>query len=257
MLYNGVYDDKRKNNMSLIFTIWVNDGIIMASDSRTTFSVTNRKTVNIPVGVAKDVSGADITNINFPDTITTGHYFDTANKTFLCPNNCGISICGQASIGNRSVGSYIEKFIETKTKSEMSINELKETLDNYFKELKPTDDIICHLFGYDTNDNQEKFQKGFIITYNKENANTTVLDMKKPEAKWNGENAIFLNLIQGLTIPVEFMTLQDATDLARFAIKTTTETMKFTNAVKSVGGPIDILMIKPNDNKWISKKKLQ
>ena len=43
-----------------------------------------------------------------------------------------------------------------------------------------------------------------------------------------------------------FMTLQDAIDFVRYAINITIETMRFSNVNKTVGGPIDILVITPN-----------
>ena len=64
--------------MSLIVTVWTTEGIVMGSDSRISFS--SQIAPNIPVN------------------IQTGHYFDTQEKTFICPNNCGISTCGAASL---------------------------------------------------------------------------------------------------------------------------------------------------------------
>ena len=59
--------------MSLIISLVVNDGIVLASDSRTTQSFTkNGKTHNYPLT-------------------------DNANKTFLARNRYGISMCGEAA----------------------------------------------------------------------------------------------------------------------------------------------------------------
>lgn len=57
-----------------------------------------------------------------------------------------------------------------------------------------------------------------------------------------------------LSIPWVHMSIQDAIDFAEFAIKTTIDTMKFTTVNKTVGGPIDILVITPEEAKWIKKK---
>ena len=56
-------------------------------------------------------------------------------------------------------------------------------------------------------------------------------------------------------IPWELMSIQDAIDFSEYAIKTTIDTMKFTTTNKTVGGPIDILVITPDKAKWIKKKK--
>ena len=53
------------------------------------------------------------------------------------------------------------------------------------------------------------------------------------------------------------MTLQDAIDFADYAIRTTIETIRFQHKEKTVGGPIDILIVKPNESPtWIKRKKL-
>ena len=78
--------------MSLIVTVYVNDGIIMASDSRSTLTNTIR-------------NGNQIIQNNFPLS-------DATFKTFLCSNNCGISTCGAASYNNKPIAGFIEKFIQ-------------------------------------------------------------------------------------------------------------------------------------------------
>ena len=72
------------------------------------------------------------------------------------------------------------------------------------------------------------------------------LVLPKNQTIFLGENVILWTL----------MTLQDAIDFVRYAINTTIDTMRFTNVNKTVGGPIDILVITPNKAKWISHKKL-
>ena len=59
-----------------------------------------------------------------------------------------------------------------------------------------------------------------------------------------------------LEIAWGFMTLQDGIDFAQYAIKTTIDTMRFQVAPKPVGGPIDVLVIKPNGAIWIAHKEL-
>ena len=54
----------------------------------------------------------------------------------------------------------------------------------------------------------------------------------------------------------DLLSLQDGIDFIRYAINMTTDTMRFANINKTVGGPIDILVIKPNSAFWISHKEL-
>lgn len=59
-----------------------------------------------------------------------------------------------------------------------------------------------------------------------------------------------------MAIAWDLMTLQDGIDFAVYAIKTTIDTMRFQLTAKTVGEPIDILVIKPNESKWIKHKEL-
>lgn len=91
VIFNMVELLWEKIYMSLIVTVWTTEGIVMGSDSRISFS--SQIAPNIPVN------------------IQTGHYFDTQEKTFLCPNNCGISTCGAASLQNKNIAGYIYDFV--------------------------------------------------------------------------------------------------------------------------------------------------
>ncbi len=60
-----------------------------------------------------------------------------------------------------------------------------------------------------------------------------------------------------LEVAWEFFTLQDGIDFATYAIKTTIDTMRFQSVPKTVGGPIDILVVKPDEGtRWIARKDL-
>jgi hypothetical protein len=90
-------------------------------------------------------------------------------------------------------------------------------------------------------------------------------------AAWDGEGDILARLFQPVfikdnngdyqqlpqfQIPWQFFTLQDAIDFAVYAIRTTIDSVRFLPRAKTVGGPIDVLVIQPNEAKWISKKEL-
>jgi hypothetical protein len=54
----------------------------------------------------------------------------------------------------------------------------------------------------------------------------------------------------------DIMSLQDAIDFAVYAVKTTIDTMRFQARPKTVGGPIDVLLITPQGTNWIKRKGL-
>lgn len=66
-----------------------------------------------------------------------------------------------------------------------------------------------------------------------------------------------LDILPEAPIDWQFMSLQDAVDFARFAIETTINAMRFQSIDKTVGGPIDILIIKPNKSEWLQHKLLK
>ena len=54
-----------------------------------------------------------------------------------------------------------------------------------------------------------------------------------------------------------YFTLQDAVDFARYAVETTIQTMRFKKVVETVGGAVDILVITPDEVKWLQKTELK
>lgn len=57
-------------------------------------------------------------------------------------------------------------------------------------------------------------------------------------------------------IPFNFFTLQDAIDFSIYAVRTTIETFRFQQRIKTDGGPIDILAITTDGTNWIQNKEL-
>lgn len=260
--------------MSLIVTVWTTEGIVMGSDSRISFS-------------SQIIS-------NIPMQIQTGHFFDTQEKTFMCPNNCGISTCGAASLQGKNITGFIYDFINNQIISTTSVKDTAINLKNYIMGIDPNVEMHFIVSGYDNINNQELLSVYHIITGVK---NVCQLISNSPTgAKWDGETdtltrlmkahyicsnslivpQMIINNPQGSlnvgdayvlpisntlvtnenNIPWHLMTLQDAIDFVRYAINMTIETMRFSNVNKTVGGPIDILVITPNKAKWIAHKEL-
>ena len=63
--------------------------------------------------------------------------------------------------------------------------------------------------------------------------------------------------MRSANIAWNLLTLQDAVDFARYAIQTTSETMRFEQRLKTVGGAIDVLIIKPTGARFLTRKELQ
>lgn len=245
--------------MSLIITIHTNEGIIMASDSRTTFNKQDFSPL-------PDGKGAIITNNQGV------HYSDTTNKTFLTKNNIGISTCGAAAINGKPVAGYIEEFVNAKVSCDTQVSDVAKLVLEEFRSFSPIPDIIFHVAGYETKDNilLQRFYRVFVAI-NK----IIEVDVTSQGAAWNGETEILSRIISPYwtevkqadgtvtyerhnapPIPWNFFSLQDAIDFSKYAINTTIETMRFQERLKTVNAPIDILAIKPAGAFWVQKKEL-
>ncbi len=193
-----------------------------------------------------------------------GHYRDTSQKLFVSENGVGISTCGDAIINNTNIGFYIEKYLkETNSKR---VTEIANGIIPYFNSLKSDLDATFHIVGYEKDTEGKKMLKLFrAYTQGEEKVVEFLLN-----AMWNG-NTYITNLLfnqqywkdgdeykaQPFYTPYwEKANLQDAIDFERFCIETTAKHMELTSCHKTVGGPIDILVITPDHYEWISKKEL-
>lgn len=235
--------------MSFIITVYTNEGIVMASDSRTTYTTTNKR----PDGSTEHMIGVQIT--------------DTTYKTFICNKRIGLSTCGAASVNNIPIAGYIEDFISKKVCDESTVESVAQGLIDYFSEFNPVPNTSFIVAGYNSDDMKQHISrvnvpiKNFFPTE----------DPSIPGVLWDGETDVFKRLVKNVALKMDdgtysdlptysigfnFFTLQDAIDFAEFAVDVTIKTMFFQNRVKTVGGPIDILAIKPDGAFWIQKKEL-
>lgn len=193
-----------------------------------------------------------------------GHYRDTTQKLFVSENGVGISTCGDAFIDGTSISLYIEKYLkETNSKT---VTEIANGIIPYFYSLKSDLDATFHIVGYEKDtEGKNKLKLFRAFTQDKEKVVEFLY-----KAMWNG-NTYVTNLLfnqqywkdgdeyktQPLYTPFwGNASLQDAIDFERFCIETTAKHMELTCCHKTVGGPIDILVIKPDHHEWISKKEL-
>lgn len=241
--------------MSFIITIYLKEGIVMASDSRITF--TTQET--IPAQTEDDIPLA-VRHCGV-------HTSDTNYKTFVTQNNVGISTCGDASIKEKPITGYIESFIREYNSAD--VETIANSILSYFNKIAPDLDSIFIIAGYQYLKENQYEQKVFVATT--KDGKVQPVDTTLQGAQWSGESDVLIRLIQPLAqkrsdgtytdltqyeIPFNYFTLQDAIEFAEYATKTTIDTMRFQQRIKTVGGPIDILVLKPNSHQWIAHKEL-
>ncbi len=239
--------------MSLIVTLHCEEGIVMASDSRVTFS--NSSTAN------------NVTTVNLGASQSDAIY-----KTFLTPQRFGISYCGDATVKGVPLAGFVEAFINEKLTAETEIDAVPGLLIDHFKTLDPVPDSVFHVAGYQIQD-KLRTQKIWRVLNKSGQKFELVPTVQRHGIIWNGEmdvltrillsgvciqepNGVYTPLLH-FGIPFESFTLQDMIDFAVYAIRLTADTMRFQLRIKSVGGPIDVLVIKPTEAIWIQRKQLK
>lgn len=236
--------------MSFLIAVHVNEGIVLASDRRTTY--TNTQTID---NITVQRIGIHTTN--------------STDKTFICPNGAGISCCGDASLLGKPITGFIQDMIRSEISEKCQIEDMPQLIIDYFGKLSMIPDTNFVVAGYDSVDGQ-KVQT--IFKLNVKSKKTERIDTSSQGATWDGETLTLTRLIQNvavktadnhyLDLPFEeilwsYFTLQDAIDFARYAVETTIQTMRFKNVVETVGGAVDVLVITPDKTAWLQKESLK
>lgn len=237
--------------MSFCIVTYVREGIIMAADSRITYN--------------KHVEEYGVRTRNFGVS-----YNESTNKLFLSPNGVGISICGEADIYGVPISGFIESFITEKIVLDMTVEDTALQLLDYFKSIKMDLNTYFFVAGYidEAHTKKQVIYKVHVLTDLCERRN----DPEKQGVEWGGETNTFARLIQPMALKLPdgsyrdletperqfgHFTLQDAVDFSMFAVRTTIDDIRFQLRNKTVGGPIDVLVIKPTEIYWLRKKTLE
>ena len=236
--------------MSLIVTVCVPEGLVIAGDSRLTYDWT--------IGENKYSTPMS----------------DSIPKIFSIKNKFGLGTCAAADINGIPISGFINQFIEKQIKEETTVDQIPELLLDFFCK-KSERNINFYVIGYKVEDGISVPHIYWISTENKIiSRERFVNEQVIYGANWAGEYDVLDRIMSKVKIQNwvteewidleytpfvwSFMTLQDAIDFANYAIHTTIETMRFQERKKTVGGPIDILVIKPNEEPiWIKKKILR
>jgi hypothetical protein len=250
--------------MTFIITVNCNEGIVMAADSRLT--------------IDRSYQQDDKTQIQTDIMVSDAHY-----KIFLAPNDVGISVCGAASVMGVPLAGYVERFIDEQVTQVLSspveddgvaegleVDGIATQLLKYFRNFESPPDCMFHVAGYKTVEGKRVAQIWRVRIADNTAENTNEND--SPGAIWGGETDIIYRLIQSVyykksdteyaemppaDIAFQYFTLQDAIDFAVYAVRSTVDTIRFLALrPKTVGGPIDVLVIKPREAKWVQRKEL-
>lgn len=238
--------------MSFVITLWVHGGIVMASDSRLTLNTT------------LDIAGQPTLHYSVSQT-------DTNYKTFLTPGGVGISTFGDGAVQGVPISGHIESFMNERLAAGSSdVDGVAKKLLEHFRALPGPPKAGFHVAGWLTENNAR-----VPIVWSVDVFNGTMTRRNLPGvhgSMWDGE----ADILSRLTLPVahldpngniayrpteylthvSFFTVQDAIDYALYAVRVTIDTIRFQARPKTVGGPVDILVIRPTGAQWIQRKEL-
>lgn len=254
--------------MSLIITTYVPEGIVTASDSRQ----------SIRIG-GKTPDGKDLSSI---ETVSS----DSVNKTFLLEKfdkdnkpifQVGVGVFGESNLGGVPTAHHIKKFSEEELETKDNVKTIPKKLVDFFYKQFPKANTGFHVLGYKKKKSGSSEPFVFACHIAKKEINRVNLkpdDKKKIVygASWSGQGDILSGILNPGFLPQkdgqlaqipkppviwDAMTLQDAIDFCIYGIRTTIDTIRFQARPKNVGGPIDVLVITPDEIKWVQKKDLK
>jgi hypothetical protein len=196
---------------------------------------------------------------------------DSARKLFLTPDRIGISAFGVASVNGAPIAGVIESFIvEHLAGKSLPPKETADALLQHFSGIGVQQDSSFHVAGYRATGGALSQEVLFVRL-----SDGSVTQLNPPDqqnANWGGEIDVFQRLLNNVAlldpgggpptplpffgVPFQWFTLQDAIDFAGYAMRATIDTMRFQAREKTVGGPVDVLVITPGEAKWIARKEL-
>lgn len=256
--------------MSLAITVITPEGIVQAADSR----------VSIPIKIDEE-------------TMSYSH-LDNATKllTFDKPHNyISVTTYGAGTIGARTAHSFIKEFQKTLPENRISVINFAKRLQEFYKnewgkiiDNPQTSPMVFQVAGVNE---KQQFGELYIVSVPGDEAPTKVINDGTFSLYYGGDQHVVDRLIQGRDtrmdgiimqaealsdvhvplgevfdqvatmhlLPIGSYALQDAIDLARFLIDTTSKIQKLSLNLETVGGATDVSCITKSEGcKIISKK---
>lgn len=257
--------------MTVVVAVASPDGIILASESRTTVQIGERhRTVS-----------------------------DNAQKVFPLFDRIGVATYGMAFIGERTIAGLMDEFVATLEDGEAGASdiaaELGQFFDAKFRDAVPAEQV-------EELEQKEIYPLGFLVAgYDDDGIgrvtewavpgpaqpNDVVINTASRGVLWRGQTDVIRRLIKGadidlllsldVAVPDEVgdallsleyslifpITLQDAVDFASFLIRTTIDMQRFSDGTTAnpgdlpgCGGPIRILSVQPYNTEWVTEPGL-
>jgi hypothetical protein len=232
--------------MSLVVTVYVPSGIVMAADSR----MTVLRTEDHEEGEQK---------VRVQQQLVLS---DSAYKVVdLHAVQAGMSLYDSGVIDNQPVESHVRRFEEEALAPGDDVRAVSDKFLRYVQGRHQGVNVGFHVAGYRV---EGKASVPYVLvghtTRDKEirRVNAAEDGSLHYGVVRSGDTLVANRLIDENYLPLfAAMPLQDAIDYAVHLIRTTIDTLRFEPRYPSVGGPIDVLVLKPEGMQWVQRKELR
>jgi hypothetical protein len=232
--------------VSLVVTVYVPSGIVMAADSRMSALLS---------GERQDRDDKQ----RLQQQIVLS---DSANKVVALPGVAsGVSLYDSAVINNQPSDSYVNAFAEQELSAQDDVITVADRLLRYFMDRFPKVNLGLHVAGYRL---EERASVPYVLVAHTtrepqvRRVNATEQGQVQYGVVRAGDTLVANRMIDEKYLPLfAAMPLQDAIDYAVHLIRTTIDTLRFEPRFPSVGGPIDVLVIRPDGMDWVQRKQMK
>lgn len=232
--------------MSLVIAVYVPSGIVIAADSRMTVAREEKK----------QAKGQQVT---LKERIVLS---DNAYKVVdLSAVRVGVGAFDTGIINDQPVDTHVRRFEEEAIAEEDTVTSVPEKLIQYFQRSFPKVGVGFLLGGY-TTENRISVPYVFACHTVKEPHVQRINVDKQGTVEYGvlraGDTAVVDRLVAKDALPLfKAMPLQDAVDYSIYLIRTTIETLRFEPRYPSVGGFIDVLVVTPDEMRFVQRKELR
>lgn len=231
--------------MSLVVTVYVPSGIVMAADSRMT----------VLRGEEKEEDGQKV-RVQQQVVLSDNAYKVVALRSV----GVGVSVYDAGVIDNQPVDSHVHRFEEEAITPEDDVATCAQKFLTYFQSNHPKSPVGFHIAGYRVED-RTSTPYVFVGHTTKREGVSRVNVNEEGKLQYgilrSGDIQVVNRLIEKTQLPLfAAMPLQDALDYAVHLIRTTIDTMRFEPRFPGVGGPIDALVVTPAEMRWVRRKEL-
>jgi hypothetical protein len=231
--------------MSLVVSVYVPSGIVMAADSRMTVQRTEER----------EEDGQKV-RVHQQLVLSDSAYKVVQLRTVPV----GVAVYDAAVIDNQPAEAQVRRFEETLAPGD-DVNIVARKFRQYFEANHKGLPVGYHVAGYKQ---EGKSRAPYVLVGH----TTREPDIRRVNADDKGvvqygvvragDVLVANRLIDTNYLPIfAAMPLQDAIDYAIHLIRSTIETLRFEPRFPTVGGEIDVLVIQPEGMRWVQRKELR